>query len=321
MAAAAVASSNGITVTSCMLALAADDERDAGAIALAARQDARGGAALALLQQLDLALLHLAAAARFDGAHVGVVDPGEASILAAQPHRDGQRIEQGAAGAHFACEPLVLREDAGDLVAVPGDVAEAQHGAAAGRASFRLEMAARHRMHDDVERLAGGEQGIERGLENGGGVRLQPLPEAQEPLRAAREGPGMPRSVWATTRMGWFCSQNSRICGSERMIESAAARLRLRPLTSATARRSSRLARTTVSQNKAPASSTMPPMNAAMAKGCEPEQRQRHDPARGDRRRRRPARRQGSPQRAPSAHVIFQPLVHWGADRIGIRAD
>ena len=29
----------------------------------------------------------------------------------------------------------------------------------------------------------------------------------------------MPVSVWATTRMGWFCSQKSRICGSERMIE------------------------------------------------------------------------------------------------------
>ena len=29
----------------------------------------------------------------------------------------------------------------------------------------------------------------------------------------------MPLSVWATTRMGWFCSQKTRICGSERMIE------------------------------------------------------------------------------------------------------
>ncbi len=82
--------------------------------------------------------------------------------------------------------------------------------------------------------------------------------------------------------MGWFCSQKSRICGSERMIESAAARLRLRPLTSATARRSSRLARTTVSQNKAPASSTMPPMSAAVAKGLRAQQRQRQHSARGD---------------------------------------
>ncbi len=133
------------------LALAADDEGDAGAIAFPARQHARGGAALALLQQLDLTLLHLAAAARFDGAHVGVVDPGEAAILAAQPHGHGKRIEQGAAGAHVACEALVLRQDAGHLFPVPRDIAEAQHGAAAGRPPFRLEMAAGHRMHDDVE--------------------------------------------------------------------------------------------------------------------------------------------------------------------------
>ena len=80
----------------------------------------------------------------------------------------------------------------------------------------------------------------------------------------------MPFRVWATTRSGWFCSQNSRICGSERMMELAAARLRLRPLASTTARRSSRLARTTVSQISAAARRTNPPMNAALAAGCEP---------------------------------------------------
>ena len=110
--------------------------------------------------------------------------------------------------------------------------------------------------------------------------------------------------------MGWFCSQKSRICGSERMIELAAARLRLRPLTSATARRSSRLARTTVSQNTAPASSSDaadercggegPASPAAAAAAFRPRRP----------RRQRPARRQGSPQRAPSARVIFQPLDH-----------
>ena len=67
-------------------ALAADDERNAAAIALPAREHARGGAALALLEKLDLALLHLRAAVRLHGLHVGVVHPGEAPVLSAQPH-------------------------------------------------------------------------------------------------------------------------------------------------------------------------------------------------------------------------------------------
>ena len=36
----------------------------------------------------------------------------------------------------------MLGEDAGDLVAVAGDVAEAQHGAPAGRAPLGLDVAA-----------------------------------------------------------------------------------------------------------------------------------------------------------------------------------
>ncbi len=136
------------------LALAADDQRQAAAIAVAARQGARRGLALALLQQLDLALLHLGAAVRLDRLHVGVVDPGQAPVLAAQPHRHGQRIEQRPAGAHLAGEPLLLGEHARDLVAVAGDVAQAQHGAAAGGAALGLDMAAGERAHDDVERVA-----------------------------------------------------------------------------------------------------------------------------------------------------------------------
>ncbi len=148
------------------LALAADDQRDAYAIALAAGENARCGAALALLEQLDLALLHLGAAARLDGADVGIIDPGEAAVLAAQPDRDGQGIEQRAAGADLAAEALVLGKDAGDLVAMPGNVAEAQHGPAPRGTALGLDVAAGHRAHDDVERVASGEQGVERWLQD-----------------------------------------------------------------------------------------------------------------------------------------------------------
>ena len=169
------------------LALAADDEGKAAAVAFTARQHARRGPALALLQQLDLALLHLGAAARLDGAHVGVVDPGEAAVLAAQPNGDGKRIEQRAAGAHLACEALVLGEDAGDLVAMPGHVAETQHGATAGRAPLGFEVTAGHGAHDEVERVSRGEQRVEGRFQRRGRARLQPLAEAHEFLRRIGE--------------------------------------------------------------------------------------------------------------------------------------
>ena len=46
----------------------------------------------------------------------------------------------------------MLGEDASDLVAVPGDVAEAQDGASPGRASLGFDVAAGHGAHDEVER-------------------------------------------------------------------------------------------------------------------------------------------------------------------------
>ena len=48
-------------------------------------------------------------------------------------------------------EPLLLACTRGDLVAVAGDVAQAQHGAAAGGAALGLDVAAGERPHDDVE--------------------------------------------------------------------------------------------------------------------------------------------------------------------------
>ena len=199
------------------LALAADDEGDASAVAFATRQNARRGPALALLQQLDLALLHLGAAARLDRPHIGVVDPCEAAVLAAQPNGDGQRVEQRAAGAHFAREALVLGEDARDLVAMAGDVAEAQHGASAGRAPLGFDVAA-----GEVRTMMLNGWPEVNSASRAGFSAAAELGSSHWPKRRNFSGlsgrPGMPFSVWATTRRGWFCSQNSRICGSERIM-------------------------------------------------------------------------------------------------------
>ena len=165
-------------------ALAADDERNAAAIALPAREHACGGAALALLEKLDLALLHLRATVRLHGLHVGVVHPGEAPVLSAQPHGHGERIEQGPAGADLVREALVLGLDAGDLVPMPRHVAQAQDGAAASRPPLRLDVAAGERAHDDVERPPAGKQRVERHLEGRAGAVLEPLAEAQEAIGA-----------------------------------------------------------------------------------------------------------------------------------------
>ena len=86
----------------------------------------------------------------------------------------------------------MLVEDARELVAVPGDVAQAQDGASAGGAPLGLDVAARERPDDDVERVAGAEERIEPQFQGGGGARLEPMPEAQETVGRRRAGRGCP---------------------------------------------------------------------------------------------------------------------------------
>ena len=121
---------------------------------------------------------------RVHGLYVGVVHPGEAPVLSAQPHGHGEGIEQGPAGADLVREALVLGLDASDLVPMPRHVAQAQDGAAACRPPLRLDVAAGERAHDDVERPPAGKQCVERHLEGRAGAVLQPLAEAQEAIRA-----------------------------------------------------------------------------------------------------------------------------------------
>ena len=78
-------------------ALSANDQRHAPAVAISLVKRARDDLTLALIQQLNLALLHLRPAERFDGFHVRAVDPGEAAIPPPQPDWHRQVIKQCAA--------------------------------------------------------------------------------------------------------------------------------------------------------------------------------------------------------------------------------
>ena len=163
----------------------------------------------------------------------------------------------------------MLGEDARDLVAVSGNVAEAQDGAAAGGTAVGLDVAAGDGAQDDVERLARGEQGVEGRLEGGGRARLEPVAEAQELVRTVGEagnarqrvGDDAQRLALLPEDQDLRLGADDRIGGGEAALEAA----RLgdgAPL--------SRLARTTVSQISAAARRAMPPMKAAAATGLEP---------------------------------------------------
>ena len=72
----------------------------------------------------------------------------------------------------------------------------------------------------------------------------------------------MPLSVLATMRRGPSCSQNIRICGSERMIESAAARLRFSSVLSLRATCAVRRARPAATQASTTPNRAAAPMTA-----------------------------------------------------------
>ncbi len=138
------------------------------------------GLALAHLQQLDLALAHLGLAAGLDRLHVGLVDPLDAAVVAPEPHRHGQRIEQRPAGLGVAHEQAMLVEDAGEVALAPGHLAQPQDGAAAGGASVGLHVAAGGGLQELAEGPAVGEQRIEPSLELLGGCGIEPGAELQK---------------------------------------------------------------------------------------------------------------------------------------------
>ena len=169
-----------MTTTSCALRAPAADEVHALAVGYALGERGARRLALAHLQELDLALAHLALAAGLDGLHIGLVDPLDASAGIAEPGRHRQRVEQRAPGERVAHQLAVLVEDAGEVALAPGDVAQAQDGAPAGRPPVRLDMAARRRLQQRAERPAVGEQRVEAVLELLGRGQVEPLAELQQ---------------------------------------------------------------------------------------------------------------------------------------------
>ena len=170
-----------------MAALAADDERHALAEAFPAHEHVGELLALARLQELELAVRDLDFALGADRAHVGLVHPLDLAAAAADPYGMGECIVERAAKADVAGELAVLRDDLGDLLAVAGNVPEAQDGAATRDASVRLDITAGTRAEQQVERLALREKRIELGFEVACRLGLEPGAEAHEELRILGE--------------------------------------------------------------------------------------------------------------------------------------
>jgi hypothetical protein len=162
------------------LAHAARDDVRALAVGGPLRQGAADALALARLEQLDLALDHLGVGAGLDRAHVGLVDPLDAAILAAEPDRHRQGVQQGPARLRAVRQPAVLVEDPRQVALAPGDLAQAQDGTAAGGAPVRLHIATGRGLEQLAERAAVGEQGVEALLERRRGRRIEPGAELEE---------------------------------------------------------------------------------------------------------------------------------------------
>ena len=162
------------------LARAPRDDVRPLAIGRALRQRAADALALARLQQLDLALDHLGGVGGLNRAHIGLVDPIDAAIVAAKPHRHRQGVEQGAARLGAAGERAVLVEDPGEVALPAGHLAQTQDGAPAGGAAVGLHVAPGGGLEQLAERPAVGEQRIEAVLEDRGGGGVEPGAELED---------------------------------------------------------------------------------------------------------------------------------------------
>ena len=161
------------------LAHAARDDVRALAVGRPFCQRAADALALARFKQLDLAFDHLPVAAGLHRAHVGLVDPLDARIVAAEPHRHRQGVEQRSARLRRARQHAVLVEDAGEVALAARHLAQAQDGPPAGGAPVGLHVAARDRLQQLAEGAPIGEQDVEALLEGGRGGRVEPGAEFQ----------------------------------------------------------------------------------------------------------------------------------------------
>ena len=170
-----------------MTALATDDQWHALAEALLAHEHVREFLALTGLEQLELAIGDIVLTLRADCAHVGLVDPFDLAAAAPDPHWMGQRIVKRATEADVARELAVLRDDLRDLLAIAGNIPEAQDGAAAGNASISFDVAAGACAQEQIERLALREERVEFSLEIAGRLGFEPRAKAHEKLGIFRQ--------------------------------------------------------------------------------------------------------------------------------------
>src|SRR5690606_5870352 len=98
------------------------------------------------------------------------------------PHRMRQGVVERASKPDVACELAVLRDDLGDLLAVAGNVPEAQDGATARNAAIGLHVAAGARTQEQIEGLALCKEGVELRFEISCRLGLKPGAKAHEKL-------------------------------------------------------------------------------------------------------------------------------------------
>src|SRR5688572_26335371 len=131
----------------------------------ALQQGTADALALTRLQELDLALDHFGGAGGLHGTHVSLVDPVDTAVVAAEPDRHRQGVEESAARLGAARERPVLVEDPGEVALAPGHLAQPQDGAAAGSAAVGLDIAPGGGLEQLAERPAVGKQRVEALLE------------------------------------------------------------------------------------------------------------------------------------------------------------
>ena len=165
------------------IAAPGDHRMHAAAPQALARARRRRSRAIIAVEQFELARHRIAAIARLDCARIGGVDPGQGAIPIARPHGRGQCVQQTAQGLELGPGGLMVFPQLGQFEPVAGDVADAQHGAAAHGAALGFEMAARQAGQGKLEPLAPAAQGLHGAFQRLGGSRREPGAEGQRLAR------------------------------------------------------------------------------------------------------------------------------------------
>jgi hypothetical protein len=114
---------------------------------------------------------------RLDSARVGRVDPDEASLLVAHPHRVGNRIEHRPQGPQFSARTRLQLQQAGGLNAIGADILDPHHRVAGDGTAFDVKTPAVKARDRAAKRLAPGPQPVDELGEQLRLVRLDPCVE------------------------------------------------------------------------------------------------------------------------------------------------